>query len=119
MAQIGRSRLSAAQRRDLWQRWKEGQTLREIGRALGRHPTSVHGVIKAHGTVVPPERSRAARVLSLAEREEISRGVARGESIRRIAAGLGRAPWGDQLRDRAPWREEEIPSRQRRRLCMA
>ena len=92
MAQIGRPGLSSVQKRELWRRWKEGQSLSDIGRALGKHPGSVHCVIKGNGGIVPAERSRSLRVLSFAEREEISRGIARGESIRQIARRVGRSP---------------------------
>ncbi|MET7518303.1 helix-turn-helix domain-containing protein [Streptomyces sp. NPDC005480] len=84
--------MSDAQKRDVWLRWKEGWSLSEIGRALGKVPGSIHGVVKANGGFVPAERTRAKAVLSLAEREEISRGLARDESFRTIAARLGRSP---------------------------
>ena len=89
---MGRPGLSWAQKRELWRRWKDGQSLSEIGRALGKHAGSIHGVVKASGGIAPAVRTRAARTLSLAEREEISRGLAVEETTRRIAAGLGRAP---------------------------
>jgi IS30 family transposase len=92
MAQMGRPGLTLAQQKDLWRRWKEGQSLSEIGRVLGRHAGSIHGVVKANGGIVPAARTRAARTLTSSEREEISRGLARAESVRRIAARLGRAP---------------------------
>ncbi len=92
MAQMGRPGLTLAQKKDMWRRWKEGQSLSEIGRALGRHAGSIHGVVKANGGIVPAERTRAARTLALTEREEISRGLAHGEPVRRIARRLGRAP---------------------------
>ena len=80
------------QKKELWRRWKEGESLSEIGRALGKHAGSIHGVVKAHGGIVPAARRRSARTLSFAEREEISRGLAHEEPVRRIAARLGRAP---------------------------
>ena len=92
MAQLGRPGLTSAQRKELWRRWKEGESLSEIGRALGKHAGSIHGVVKADGGIVPAARTRSARTLSLVEREEISRGLAHGGSMRRIAARLGRAP---------------------------
>lgn len=92
MARIGRPGMSDAQKREVWRRWKEGQSLSEIGRALGKVPGSIHGVVKANGGFVPAERTRSKNALSLAEREEISRGLARNESLRTIAARLGRAP---------------------------
>jgi IS30 family transposase len=92
VARIGRPGMSDVQKREVWRRWKEGQSLSEIGRALSKVPGSIHGVVKANGGFVPAERTRAKSVLSLAEREEISRGLARNESFRTIAVRLGRAP---------------------------
>ena len=80
------------QRREIWRRWKEGQSLSDIGRALGKIPGSIHHVVKANGGYVPAERSRSERVLSLTDREEISRGMAAGESFRDIAVKIGRSP---------------------------
>lgn len=92
MGHMGRPGLSAAQKADLWQRWKQGQSLSEIGRALGKHAGSIHGVLSANGGFIPPVRTRSRWTLTLAEREEISRGLATARSIRQIAATLGRAP---------------------------
>jgi IS30 family transposase len=66
--------------------------LSEIGRALGTHAGSIHGVLSSNGGVVPPVRTRSRWALTLTEREEISRGLATARSIRQIAATLGRAP---------------------------
>jgi transposase, IS30 family len=92
MGQMGRPGLSAAQKADLWQRWKQGQSLSEIGRALGKHAGSIHGVVSSNGGFTPAVRRRPRWALTLTEREEISRGVATKRSIRQIAAQLGRAP---------------------------
>lgn len=92
MAQMGRPGLSAAQKAELWQRWKQGQSLSEIGRALGKHAGSIHGVVSWNGGFIPPIRRRSRWALTVAEREEISRGLAMGGSIRQMAAKLGRAP---------------------------
>jgi IS30 family transposase len=92
VAQLGRPGLTVGQKKELWRRWKEGQSLSEIGRALGKHAGSIHGVVKASGGIVPADRTRSVRALTLTEREEISRGIAQEESVRRIAARLGRAP---------------------------
>ncbi len=92
MAQMGRPGLSAGEKKELWRRWKDGQTLSEIGIALGKHAGSVHGVLRARGGIAPVTRSRAARSLSSADREEISRGLVAGLSLRKIAEQLERAP---------------------------
>jgi IS30 family transposase len=89
---MGHPGLSAAQKADLWQRWKQGQSLSEIGRALGKHAGSIHGVVSSNGGFIPAVRKRSRWALTLAEREEISRGMAMAFSIRQIAATLGRAP---------------------------
>jgi IS30 family transposase len=80
------------ERRELWERWKRGESISEIGRALDRAPGTIHCTIREHGGVPPLERCRSRLALTLEEREEISRGVAAGESARRIAAGLCRSP---------------------------
>jgi IS30 family transposase len=88
---MGRPGLSDAQKRELWQRWKAGDSLTEIGRALSRHAGSIHGVVSANGGIAPSLRRRSSRALTLAEREEISRGLATGQSVREIARRLERA----------------------------
>lgn len=85
-------RFSAAELRQLWALWKEGQTYDAIGQALTVPLDSVYSVVKKHGGLIPRERTRAARSLSLAEREEISRSLASGDSIRCVARRLKRAP---------------------------
>jgi IS30 family transposase len=92
MAQLGRPGLSPQQKAELWRRWKAGQSLSDIGRALGKHAASVFGVLLSKGGIAPPVRRRSSRSLSLQEREEISRGLIAGFSLRKIAEQLGRAP---------------------------
>jgi len=92
VARVGRPGMSSEQKKELWRRWREGQSLSEIGRALGKVPGSVHHVVAARGGIAPVSRCRSRLALSSAEREEISRGVAVGASVRVIAARLGRAP---------------------------
>lgn len=75
---------------ELWGRYKEGQSLREIGAAIGRDSGTVHWHIKQRGGIQPRARVRSQRHLTLAEREEISRGLVMGRSLRNIALELGR-----------------------------
>ena len=91
MTQGKRADLSAAQRTDIWGRWKAGQSLHEIGRAFGLPHTSIHCLLSHHGGIVPAARRRSLLALTLAEREDISRGIASGSSIRNIARHLERA----------------------------
>ncbi len=86
-----RVRLSSAQRADLWRRWKAGQSLHEIGRAFGKSHVVIHFLLARHGGILPVARRRSLRTLTLAEREDISRGIAGGSSMRQIAKGLQRA----------------------------
>ncbi|MCU1240374.1 MAG: integrase catalytic subunit [Candidatus Acidoferrum typicum] len=83
--------LSAAQETDVWCRWKAGQSLHMIGRAFGKPHTSIHCLLSHHGGIVPAVRRRSLLALTLAEREDISRGIACGSSIRDIAKHLERA----------------------------
>ena len=86
-----RWKLSLAQRADMWNRWKAGQSLNAIGRALGKEHNVVYCLLARRGGIAPPVRRRSQRVLTLAEREDISRGIASGSSLRVIAQHLRRA----------------------------
>ncbi len=76
----------------MWERWKQGATLHEIGKLFDRPHTSIQKILSATGGIRPADRVRAATTLTQAEREEISRAIATGESMRSVAARLGRAP---------------------------
>ena len=86
------ARLTAAQRAELWRRWRQGESLNAIGRALGRIPKMVRYVVAGAGGIPPIPRHRARQALTLCEREVISRGVARGLTLRQNSRDLGRAP---------------------------
>jgi IS30 family transposase len=80
------------QKIELWERWKQGHSISAISRALERrNKTGVQRIVALHGGIAPPPRYRAASALRLEEREEISRGIAAGRSIRGIAGVLGRS----------------------------
>ena len=82
-----------AQKVELWERWKQGQSISAISRALERRNKSgVRQIVALHGGIAPAPRRRAVRALRVEEREEISRGIAAGRSIRGIARALGRSP---------------------------
>ncbi|UVK35831.1 IS30 family transposase (plasmid) [Mesorhizobium sp. AR10] len=84
---------TSAQKAELWERWKQGQSISSISRALDRRNKSgVQRIVSFHGGIAPSARRRAASALRLAEREEISRGIAAGLAIRAIARSLGRSP---------------------------
>src|SRR6202035_841599 len=90
MIERNRRGLSAEQKAELWKRWKAGQSLNEIGRALGKDHVVVHFVLARHGGIAPPTRRRSRRVLTLAEREDISGGIASGCAMRVGARGIER-----------------------------
>jgi IS30 family transposase len=91
MIQRKRWRLSSAEKIDIWRRWKCGQSQHEIGRAFGRpHPT-IRKILLPCGGIAPAARRRSRLSLTLAEREDISRGIASDSSIREIARLLKRS----------------------------
>jgi IS30 family transposase len=91
MLKEGRPGLTEEQKADMWRRWKAGYSIREICQALKRNSSPVYQQLAIRGGISPPGRIRAV-VLKMAEREEISRGLGSGESIRSIARRLARAP---------------------------
>ena len=87
-----RRRFSGEEKAEIWRRVRDGETSVQIAHAMGRSQAGVHYVIGQRGWVAPRESSpQSGWFLSLAEREEISRGLSRCESIRQIAARLGRS----------------------------
>lgn len=84
--------ITEPERQRIFDRWLKGESQYAIARALGRGHTSIQGVLSRTGGIRPLPRKRSCRVLSLAEREEISRGIVAGRSARSIAAELGRSP---------------------------
>jgi IS30 family transposase len=83
--------LSEVEKRDVWRRWKAGQTLHEIGRDYDKPHTSIRAVLLPRGGIPPIVRRRSRLALTLAEREDISRGIASGSPLREIARRLDRA----------------------------
>ncbi len=92
MRQRPRIYYSDSQKALMWERWRAGWTLHEIGKLFDRGHSSIHRIIAETGGIRPADRSRSRRVLTSAEREEISLGLTLGESMRSIADRLGRAP---------------------------
>ena len=76
----------------MWDRWQKGESLNSIARLFYRHHSAIQGVLARTGGIRPATRRRSRIALTLAEREEISRGVFAGQSIRSIAVSLARAP---------------------------
>src|SRR4026209_1236724 len=83
---------TAAEKTELWDRWKRGESLKAIGRAFGKQSSSIYFLVAPHGGIRPAERRRSRLALTLAEREVISRGVTAHQSARSIARLLGRSP---------------------------
>ena len=88
---MDRGRVSSDELAAIWRLVREGRTLAGIGREVGRPAATVRDVLRASGGIQPAPRTRAPGRLSVEDREEISRGLAAGESCRRIASRLGRA----------------------------
>ena len=83
---------SASQKALIWERWQKGETLHQIAQSFDRFHSSIRNIVAESGGIRPAERHRSRWALSLPEREEISRAVVTGHSIRSIAEALGRAP---------------------------
>ena len=92
MKQRRRIYYSAAQRAEIWDRWRRGESMHDIGRLFDRGHSSIFQVLAPTGGIRPPPRRRSRLALTLAEREEISRGLVAGRSLRSMARALGRSP---------------------------
>jgi len=92
MKQRRRIYYNAEQKTLMWDRWQAGDSLHEIARLFDRGHSSIQGVLSETGGIRPRPRGRSRLALTLAEREEISRGMVAGHSLRSIAVSLGRAP---------------------------
>ena len=90
MAKIGRPGLPSDKRQEVWERWKAGDSISVIAKAVGSPPGSIFSILLPFGGCYQAPQRRRATALSLAEREEISRGVAAKESYRAIGRRLGR-----------------------------
>ena len=92
MAKTGRPGLPETERRRVWELWKQGHSFTEISGTVGVPPGSVFSILRPRGGSWFPEPKPPPGALSLAEREEISRGLASDKSIRAIAAELAEPP---------------------------
>lgn len=87
-----RIKYSPQQKAEMWDRWQRGESLDAIGRAFDRPSSSIFAQLSPTVGIRPPDRKRSRLALTLAEREEISRGIASDLSLRKIALQLGRSP---------------------------
>ena len=123
---VHRPWMSARDRNELWQRWRAGESLTDIARALERGIGRIYTIVAAEGGIAPVARRRSRLALTPGEREEISRGIAVGESVRGIATRLRRAPstisreihrhggparYRAQTADRRAWARSRRPKR--------
>jgi DNA-binding CsgD family transcriptional regulator len=117
---------TAAEKAELWDRWKRGESLKAIGRAFGKPSSSIYFLVAPHGGIRPAQRRRSGLALTLAEREVICRGVTAHQSARSIAKMLGRSPStvsremsrnGGHDRYRAALADENAWARARRPKC--
>ena len=83
---------SESQKVLMWERWRKGDSLQQIAQLFDRNHSSIERILAENGGISPVPRCRAQRALSLSEREEISRGLVAGRSMRMLASQLGRSP---------------------------
>jgi hypothetical protein len=91
---------TAAEKTELWDRWKRGESLKAIGRAFGKPSSSIYFVVAPHGGIRPAQRRRSRLALTLAEREVICRGVTAHQSTRSIARLLAGIRWALSISSR-------------------
>ena len=91
MARRRRIYFTTEQKTEIWDRWQRGESMSSIGRSFERDSSSIHPLISRTGGLRPPERKRSRLALTLSEREEISRSLGTGASLRSIAQRLHRA----------------------------
>jgi len=92
MKQRPRIYYSESQKALMWDRWQKGDSLHTIARLFDRGHSSIQRILSDTGGIRPPDRKRSCLSLTLAEREEISRGLATQSSVRAIAKKVGRSP---------------------------
>jgi len=92
MKQRSRIHYTESQKALMWERWQKGESLQQIAQLFDRNHSSIQPILAVTGGIRPAPRCRSRLALTLAEREEISRAVVAGHSIRSIATQLGRAP---------------------------
>lgn len=92
MNQRPRIYYTESQKALMWERWQKGESLQHIAQLFDRNHSSIQQILAETGGIRPAQRCRSRLALTVAEREEISRSVATGQSIRSVAARLGRAP---------------------------
>ena len=124
---VRRARMTWSERNELWRRWRAGESLVDIAKALERERTGLGNVVAAAGGIAPPAQQRSRLALTAQEREEISRGLAHDETVRGIAERLSRAPstisreirrHGGRLRYRAQRADRRAWARARRpKVC--
>lgn len=126
MAKIGRPGLPSEKRQEVWERWRAGDSISEISRAVGSPPGSIFSILLPHGGIYQPPQRRRPGCLTLADREEISRGLAAGESFaeigrrlcrptstisREVAANKGRRRYRAVDADDRAWRRAKRPKK--------
>jgi IS30 family transposase len=75
-----------SQKAMMWDRWRQGDSLQHIAQMFGRSHSSVQRILAVTGGIRPAERCRSRLALTSSEREEISRSLVAGASLRTAAS---------------------------------
>jgi len=92
MAYRTRIKYTTAQKNEIWDRWQRGESQSSIGRLFDRESSSIFSLLSPSGGIRPAPRKRSKMSLTLSEREEISRSLVLGQSMRGISTALNRSP---------------------------
>jgi len=83
---------TSVEKSEMWDRWQQGESLNAIARAFETSHSAITKNFARFGGFRPPDRQRSRLALPPSQREEISRGIVGGLSLRTIARQLERAP---------------------------
>lgn len=114
--QLAQHGLLPEEKLNVWSRWRSGQSLSSIGRALNKHPASIFGMLRLQGGITPTIRHRSSRTLSIDERGNIARDCGWAFDAK-YCESIGSLSLHSVSRDQSTWRYQQLSCDSRR--CMS